>query len=169
MSSWHTCALAALLLGPKLVPNNSFKPTAGVGQLTNQPSRAGGGLIQVLAANMQIELRGKIYSHELNEPELPEEPHCCCVMMYADIGPKGSEGADNFHFSVVTPNFLALHPETRWGTGYLLVPEFSWPAVERMVQRMVSSTSAPTWQEAAQKLCRYMSWEFDNYQPHESP
>jgi hypothetical protein len=29
-------------------PNNSFKPTAGVGQLTNQPSRAGGGLIQVL-------------------------------------------------------------------------------------------------------------------------
>ena len=31
-------------------PNNSFKPTAGVGQLTKQPSRAGGGLIQALGA-----------------------------------------------------------------------------------------------------------------------
>ena len=28
--------------------NNSFKPTAGVGQLIKQPSRAGGGLILVL-------------------------------------------------------------------------------------------------------------------------
>jgi hypothetical protein len=35
-----------------LVPNNSFKPTAGVGQLIKQPSRAGGGLILVLEDNM---------------------------------------------------------------------------------------------------------------------
>ena len=35
-------------------PNNSFKPTAGVGQLIKQPSRAGGGLILVLGPILRV-------------------------------------------------------------------------------------------------------------------
>jgi len=35
-------------------PNNSFKPTDGVGQLIKQPSRAGGGLIHVLVDMSKI-------------------------------------------------------------------------------------------------------------------
>ena len=118
---------------------------------------------------MNIELRGGLYSEEINAPEMPSDPTCCCVSMCADIGPKGSGGADVFRFTVVTPSFLALHPETRWGTGYLLVSEFSWPTIERMVHRLVSGTNAQTWAEAAQKLCRYMDWEFDNYQSYKGP
>jgi hypothetical protein len=38
------------------LPNNSFKPTAGVGQLIKQPSRAGGGLILVLGAMNRFRL-----------------------------------------------------------------------------------------------------------------
>ncbi len=46
------------------------------------------------------------------------------------------------------------------------MPEFSWSEVERMVQRLVSSVSAGTWEEAANSLCNYMEWEFENYQPY---
>ena len=38
-------------------PNNSFNPTAGVGQLIKQPSRAGGGLILVLGPMKSIALQ----------------------------------------------------------------------------------------------------------------
>src|SRR5258705_518331 len=38
----------------QMAPNNSFKPTAGVGQLIRQPSRAGGGLIQVLGTGGEM-------------------------------------------------------------------------------------------------------------------
>jgi hypothetical protein len=41
-----------LSVKPQLWPNNSFKPTAGVGQLIKQSSRAGGGLILVLGQKM---------------------------------------------------------------------------------------------------------------------
>ena len=39
-----------------MVPNNSFKPTAGVGPVIEQPSRAGGGLIQVLGTMDEFSL-----------------------------------------------------------------------------------------------------------------
>lgn len=116
---------------------------------------------------MRIELKG-IFSPELNEPQTPDDPECCAVLIYADIGEKGSEGADQFTFLVVTPKFLIANPETRWGRGYLLLPEFSWRETQRMVERLVSSVSASSWQEAAQNLSRYMEWEFEGYQPYES-
>ncbi|MBK9495173.1 MAG: hypothetical protein IPO08_11700 [Xanthomonadales bacterium] len=114
---------------------------------------------------MRIELKG-IFSPEYNKPEIPHEPDCCAVLMHADVGIAGREGADNFTFTVVTPKFLAKWPETRWGRGYLLMPEFSWQEAERMVSRLVSSVSAETWEQAAGQLCQFMEWEFENYQPH---
>lgn len=113
---------------------------------------------------MQIELKG-VFSPELNEPELPSDPTSCVVFMSADIGVQGASGADQFNFHVVTPAYLAQHPEVRWGRGYLLVPEFSWADVKRMLERLVSGSSAANWESAVQKLCRYLEWEFDDYQP----
>lgn len=114
---------------------------------------------------MRIELKG-IFSTELNEPEIPDDPGCCAVNMFADIGIKDSEGADQFNFLVVTPRFLVAHPEIRWGRGYLLMPEFSWLETHRMIERHVSSISVSSWEEAAKALCHYMEWEFENYQPY---
>ena len=113
---------------------------------------------------MQIELRG-IFSPELNEPELPDDPKCCVVFMSADIGSAGSAGSDQFNFHVVTPAYLMQHPEVRWGQGYLLMPEFSWEEVTRMLERLVAGGSAANWEAAVQKLCRYLEWEFDDYRP----
>ena len=112
---------------------------------------------------MRIELKA-LYSSDLEKPKLPDDPTCCMVGMCADIGTLGGAGADTFSFVVVTPAWLVAHPETRWAAGYLLMEEFSWAEVERMVGRLVSSTSAATWEEAAKSLGRFMQWEFENYQ-----
>ncbi|QLC74118.1 hypothetical protein LPB260_25820 [Pseudomonas sp. LPB0260] len=114
---------------------------------------------------MRIELK-KIYSLEYGKPNIPEEPDCCAILMHADIGTMGHEGADYFTFTVITPKFLEKWPETRWGRSYLLMPEFSWPEVERMVSGLVSAISADSWENAANQLCKYMEWEFENYLPY---
>ncbi len=114
---------------------------------------------------MHLEIK-ELFSTEFNEPETPNDPECCSVYMYADIGEKGIKGADQFNFRVVTPKFLVAHPEIRWGKGYLLMPEFSWQETERMLERLVSSISADSWEDAAKKLCNYLEWEFENYQPY---
>lgn len=111
---------------------------------------------------MQIELKG-IFSPELNEPGMPEDPRCCAVFMSADIGERGTPAADQFNFHVVTPSYLLAHPEVRWGRGYLLMPEFSWREVSRMLERLVSGISAENWSVACRELSRYLDWEFDGY------
>ena len=84
-------------------------------------------------------------------------------MLNASIGPKGSPGAENFAFTVVTPRYLLEHGGSRWGRGLLVVDEFSWSTVERMIQRLISHASAASWAEVAQKLNMELLWEFDNY------
>ncbi|WP_020393842.1 Imm8 family immunity protein [Thiolinea disciformis] len=111
---------------------------------------------------MHLEVK-KIFSTELRELALPEDPACCAVTVFVDIGLKHSEGAEQFHVLVVTPQFLIQHPATFWGKGCLLIPEFSWREVIRMIERLVSSISVCSWDEAVKVLCNYMEWEFENY------
>lgn len=113
---------------------------------------------------MRIELRG-IFSIELNDPDLPVDPACCCVLMHADIGPGDSIGADQFNFYVVTPAFLLNHPEVRWGRGYLLMPEFDWNETKRMLERLIAGVRADRWEDATNQIGRFLEWEFDGYQP----
>ena len=114
---------------------------------------------------MRIELKA-LYSGDINKPQLPDDPTRCMTAMYADIGIQGEDGSDTFGFVVVTPLWLVAHPETQWARGYLLLNEFSWAEIERMVGRLVSSVSATKWEEAAKSLGRFMDWEFENYQPY---
>lgn len=96
---------------------------------------------------------------------LPNDPENCCVVLNASIGPKGSPGAENFAFTVVTSRYLADHSEARWGRGLLLVDVFTWPAISRMVERLLAHASGSTWKEVAEKLNHELLWEFDNYTP----
>jgi hypothetical protein len=112
---------------------------------------------------MRIELK-RLFSTEITPPEIPEDPTCCSVLIYADIGEAGKESADQFNFLIVTPLFLLAHPDVQWGKGYLLMPEFSWAEIENRVQQLVSSISADSWDEATNKLSKYLEWEFEDYQ-----
>ena len=102
-------------------------------------------------------------SPDLRADALPLDPENCCVVLNAAIGPKGSPGAENLAFTVVTPRYLEGHGEARWGRGLLVVDAFSWPGVTRMVERLLAHASGETWGEVAAKLNRELLWEFDNY------
>jgi hypothetical protein len=102
---------------------------------------------------------------------LPGDPSDCCVSMQADIGPVGEDSADTFSFEVCTPSGLAsrLDGEGRpyWGRGTLIVHAFSWEAVDAALNQFVRSVSGEDWAAVAEKLNRFMYWEFEDYQPYE--
>jgi Immunity protein 8 len=104
-------------------------------------------------------------SPDLPPDALPLDPENCSVVMNAAIGPKGSPGAENFAFTVVTPRYLAAHSDARWGRGLLVIDAFSWPSVARMVERLLAHASGSTWGEVAAKLNHELLWEFDKYTP----
>ena len=112
---------------------------------------------------MKAELKGLV-SPDLTKPHTPDDPGNCAVLMEAELGPKGQEGAEIFTFVVVTPKWLEANVECRWGRGYLLVPEFSWHELERMLGRLVSATSGESWDEIANSLSKFMDWEFERYE-----
>jgi len=97
--------------------------------------------------------------------ELPADPSCCLVAVTARIGPAGGDAGDYFQFLVGTPAGLAKEGFTGWGKALLVVPEFSWSAVERAVDRLLAQCAAPSWQEVAAALSQYLMWEFENYKP----
>jgi hypothetical protein len=107
-------------------------------------------------------------SPDLERPQLPADPDDCAVAFEATIGPSGSPGAEIFAFTVVTPTSLARETRFRWGRGLLIVPRFSWEAVDLALARLLAHAARQSWVEVAQTLNQNLHWEFDNYRPHPS-
>lgn len=101
-------------------------------------------------------------SPDLPDGELPSDIENCAVLVDAQIGGEG-EGADTFSFTVVTPEFLKTEGSTQWGRGSLILPTFSWSAVEAAVERLLSHAARETWEQVAQELAKELRWEFENY------
>lgn len=93
----------------------------------------------------------------------PADPACCLVAVTARIGPAGGEAGDYFQFMVGTPAGLAHENYSGWGKTLLVLPEFSWPAVERSVERLLSQCSGPSWAAVAAKLAAHLHWEYESY------
>lgn len=106
-----------------------------------------------------------LLSPALERPGLPPDPADCSVVLQASIGPKDAEGEEIFEFRVVTPAFLAKSGLPLWGRGLLIVEEFSWPVVERAIERLLANARGSTWTEVAAVLNHELHWEFDHYQP----
>jgi hypothetical protein len=105
-------------------------------------------------------------SDSLSRPSLPENEAECAVSMVASIGPVGDGAAELFYFDVVTPAYLASAQASRWGRGLLAVPEFSWSAVERAVEKLISHATGNTWAEISSKLSQELVSEYASYQRH---
>jgi Immunity protein 8 len=118
---------------------------------------------------MRAELKGLV-SYDLPDARsAPDDPEDCCVGMRADIGPVGGDGADTFTFEVCTPRGLArrFDDEGRpfWSRGVLMVERFTWEAVEAALHQRVRAVEGRDWAEVAEKLNRFMLWEFEDYRP----
>ena len=109
-----------------------------------------------------------LMSADLERPELPIDPDNCVIAFEATIGPSGSSAAEIFAFAVATPTALAREERFRWGRGLLIMPRFSWEAVDLALARLLAHAARPSWSEIAQMLNQNLHWEFENYQPHVS-
>ena len=96
---------------------------------------------------------------------IPADPARCLVAVTARIGPAGGEAGDNFHFMVGTPSGLAQEGYTGWGTTLLVLPEFSWQAVERAIERLLAQCAGPSWEAVAVALSKHLQWEYESYSP----
>ena len=108
-----------------------------------------------------------IFSVDLEGDELPPDPEDCAVLVNVDIGIKGEDGADQFHFTAVTPRFLQRYDDARWGRSYLIVPRFSWETVEAALDKLLLHCRAEDWDTIARNLNKELNWEFENYRPRE--
>jgi hypothetical protein len=115
---------------------------------------------------MKIKLDG-IYSSNLPSgyEELPKDPKNCWIMIHADIGPDDSSGCfDCFTFYVCTPKFLKESLGEYFyqiGRALIIVPEFNWMLVEKIIESICAKVKGNNWEEIADELCKYGEYEFD--------
>ena len=107
-----------------------------------------------------------LISLDLERPRLPDDPDDCEVFLEATIGPDSSDASEIFAFSVVTPTALSRETRFRWGRGLLIIPTFSWEAVDHALARLLAHCSRDSWAQVAQQLNQNLHWEFDNYREH---
>lgn len=96
----------------------------------------------------------------------PVDPSWCGILVDVHLGTDDEPGADVFKLSACSPNYFEAEAEvygTQWLRGYVLMPEWDYDGLVRLVQGLCDRTEGADWGEVAMKLSRYMTWEFDDY------
>ncbi|MFK4343611.1 MULTISPECIES: Imm8 family immunity protein [unclassified Paenibacillus] len=86
----------------------------------------------------------------------------------ADIGEEGFEGADYFHFRIVTPKRLMrwLEEDRIVNGRYTFVVnestmEDNLKIVEDEINKVLQSCEGSTWEDVALAVSRHLKWEYD--------
>lgn len=116
---------------------------------------------------MRCQLR---YLHSPDVPQLesyqPADASTFSILIQAMIGPLEGEGEESFSFVLCTPGSLAKELSTdgyRWGHSLLIVPRYEFHSLLSAVQRVCHRVEEPTWQDIANALSYYFTWEFADY------
>lgn len=98
----------------------------------------------------------------------PDDTDDFYVAAEALIGPKDSEGAEIFSFEICSPKWFSRHRANSaiFVRHMIFMNEYDEQAVKNAVVELVKNASGDTWTEVAEKLSRYMFWEFEDYQPY---
>ena len=96
----------------------------------------------------------------------PDDPANFCIGVDVTLSQEGSPGGDIFSFEVCTPRWLAEHGERKphFIRHVILMDEYDEEGMKSLVRQLVENTTGETWSEVAEKLARYMFWEFEDYQ-----
>ena len=91
----------------------------------------------------------RLHSPDLPYGQLPPDPEDCKVFIQADIGPEGGEAADTFNFTAVTHRAASRVRGRLPRRGYLVVPAFSWLAIEAAIDNLLCRCQAESWDDVA--------------------
>jgi len=101
----------------------------------------------------------------------PDDIEDFCVASEAMIGPLGEDGAEIFSFEVCTPKWFAKNRlgSAAFARNIVFVSEYDEQAVKDLVYEIARKADGSSWNEVANKLSRYLRWEFEDYQAPDPP
>lgn len=100
----------------------------------------------------------------------PDDPTDFCIGMDVIVGTQGGEGGDIFGFEVCSPKWFQKNRAQvpAFSRHVLFINEYDELAIKTAVERLVSEVSGETWDEIANRLSRFMFWEFEDYEESHS-
>lgn len=97
----------------------------------------------------------------------PELAHNFQVQLYLTIGPSEQPGGNDYTLGVCTPTWLehaiSAGGLPMWGRHLLIVNSFDASYVKQTIERRIAQCSGLDWPVAAERLGRYLFWEFEDY------
>ena len=102
---------------------------------------------------------------------VPPNPDDFGTVLSAHVGPSDQEGEELFYVTVCSPTWLAGNAMRAPSKGFpfvratLLVDAWDPVVIHRAIADLCSRTSGSDWSEIANKLSRYLAWEFEDYTP----
>lgn len=118
---------------------------------------------------MRADLK-RMYSIELPvslEAHCPADPEKFGLSIRLEVGLVGSSATDLFDLFVCTPYWIQEQLAQEgpvWGRHILLIPRYDYDLVLQAVTRRMDACQGKDWAEVANKLSRFMAWEFEDYQ-----
>ena len=90
------------------------------------------------------------------------------ILLLALIGPQDDVGEEAFFVTVCSAKWLARVTGEENGKGFefvRVVDRWDLDLFRRAIGDLCSHTSGESWSEVANKLSRYLAWEFEDYTP----
>jgi len=115
---------------------------------------------------VRAEIRELFASDVDNLDEWRPSGNSFSVTIRLQIGPVGGVGEESFDLTICSPSWLSRQTDVTPvfdARHHLVVHDFDWNVIRGYIEGRVASCGGDAWEDIAQKLSRFASWEFEDY------
>jgi len=99
--------------------------------------------------------------------QYPEDIYNFVVPITVEIGEKGKEGGETFHFLVASPQGLQNEAASGHGfiilRGYILMNKFDWDVIYRAIENLINhARSRKDWDDVVSYFNRYGQYDSED-------
>jgi hypothetical protein len=128
--------------------------------------------IALLILSMNLEIKGIYYDEDADTGSVPASSDFN-IPISVEIGEKGREGAERFHFVAISPGALVSEVsegEFKILRGHILMPRFDLNIVRRSIETLVNhARSRENWGEVLSFFNRYGVYDSEDLDRSHSP